>query len=145
MRPVIIFMVLFLWGGILLVSPAGGNPPSSENSPRQAGKSNSLVDGPQDPPPVEEQEVALEPFFFIRQKGRKLWVERVLVTLALPRSKNTTHNLQSPAFRKMIYELLHSEEPESYVATQAVNGLPRYLGRELNARGHITRSVVIVR
>jgi hypothetical protein len=54
-------------------------------------------------PRLQEQVIALDPFYLIRQKDAKVWVERIIVTLALTTPKPTVkHDLNGPMFRNIV-------------------------------------------
>jgi hypothetical protein len=97
-------------------------------------------------PPMQEQVIVLDPFYLIRQKDAKVWVERIIVTLALTTPKPTVkHDLNGPMFRTLFYDLIQSGKPEDSIQTQAVAGLHRQLGMDADAEVHLSRSILIVR
>jgi hypothetical protein len=97
-------------------------------------------------PPIQEQMVVLYPFFRLQKKGDKVWVERILVTFLMTVPKDSlAYDFNNPSFRKMLYDLLQSGEPETTIQAQAVASLHRQLEKNIDATAHISRSVIIVR
>ncbi len=97
-------------------------------------------------PSGQEQEIALSPFFLLQRKDSKVWIERIIVTFLMAQPKDCLKNdLNNPAFRKMLYDLLQSEEPETVIRSQAMASLNRQLGKNVDANVRISRSVIIVR
>jgi hypothetical protein len=97
-------------------------------------------------PPIQEQKIVLYPFFRLQKKGSKAWVERILVTFRMAVPKDSlTYDFNNPSFRKMLYDLLQSGEPETTIQAQAVASLNRQLEKNIDATAQISRSVIIVR
>ena len=93
----------------------------------------------------QHQKMVLSPFFLLQKKDAKVWIERVIVTLAVMLPKNCRQeDLTSPASRKILYELLISQEPELSIQSQAWASLSRILGINLDAAMQISRSTIIV-
>jgi hypothetical protein len=87
----------------------------------------------------------LSPFFLLQKKDAKVWIERVIVTLTVTLPKNCRQdNLTSPASRKILYELLQSQEQEVSIQSQALASLSRIMGINLDATIQISRSTIIV-
>jgi hypothetical protein len=97
-------------------------------------------------PPIQEQKIILHPFFRLQKKGSKAWVERILVTflMVIPQD-SLKYDFNNPTFRKILYDLLQSGEPETAVQAQAVATLNRQLEKNIEATAQISRSVIIVR
>jgi hypothetical protein len=96
--------------------------------------------------PIQEQKIVLHPFFRLQKKDSKAWVERILVTFFVENPKDSlTYDFNNPTFRKTLYDLLQSEEPETTIQTQAVATLHHQLEKNIDATVHISRSVIIVR
>jgi hypothetical protein len=55
------------------------------------------------------------------------------------------YDLNNPAFRKAIDDLLQSEEPGRAIESQAMNALNRQLGMNVDATVQLSCSVIIVR
>ena len=94
----------------------------------------------------QAQGIVLAPFFQLQRKDSKVWIERIIVTflLAAPRDFQK-YDLNNPAFRKMLYDLLQSDKPETAVQSQAAADLSQVLGMNIEAAVEISRSVIIVR
>ncbi len=140
-------LITFLcWGVVtaILASAASAAPEAKMTAARETVREVQTM--AQGTPPVQEQVIVLDPFFLIRQKGAKVWVERVIVTLALTTSKQTVkHDLNGPMFRSLLYDLIQAGEPEDACQTKAVAGLQRQLGIDADAEVHLSRSILIVR
>ena len=97
-------------------------------------------------PSDKEHMMVLSPFFQLQKKDSKVWIERIIVTFLMTMPKDChKHDLNSPTFRKMFYDLLQSEKPETAIQSQAVVSLSRELGMNIDATVQISRSVIIVR
>jgi hypothetical protein len=96
-------------------------------------------------PPIYEQKIILHPFFRLQKKDSKAWIERILVTFltAVPQG-SLTYDFNNPNFRKILYDLLQSAEPEANIQAQAVATLNRQLEKKIDASAQISRSVIIV-
>ncbi len=100
---------------------------------------------PQTTPPIQEQKIVLHPFFQLRKKDSKAWVERILVTFLMAVPKDSlTYDFNNPTFRKILYDLLQSEEAEDTIQAQAVATLNSQLEKNIDATAEISRSVIIV-
>jgi hypothetical protein len=100
---------------------------------------------PEGRPPIQEQKIVLQPFFRLQNKDSKAWVERILVTFLMTVPKDSlTYDFNKPTFRKILYDLLRSEEPEPNIQAQAVATLNRQLEKKIDATAQISRSVIIV-
>jgi len=96
-------------------------------------------------PPLYEEKIILHPFFRLQKKDSKAWVERILVTFLISVPKGSlTYDFNNPNFRKKLYELLRSGEPEADIQTQAVATLNRQLEKKIDATAQISRAVIIV-
>jgi hypothetical protein len=136
---VLIFLVTFSGFDIsahaALKEKVGGAPDTVE--------AQKKIQGGQ--PPIEEQKIVLHPFFRLQKKDSKAWVERILVTFltAVPKD-SLTYDFNNPTFRKILYDLLQSEESEANIQAQAVATLNRQLDKKIDATAQISRSVIIV-
>jgi hypothetical protein len=96
-------------------------------------------------PPIYEQKIILHPFFRLQKKDSKAWIERILVTFLMSAPKDSlTYDFNNPTFRKILYDLLQSGEPENNIKAQAVAMLNRQLEKKIDATAQISRSVIIV-
>jgi hypothetical protein len=146
MRSISSLAIVLFFGGLLRVLSAEAYAAPEEKTLAPRGAVQVTGETLAGTPPIQEQVVVLDPFFLIRKKGAKVWVERILVTIALAMPKNTfNHDLNSPAFRKIFYELLQSGEPETAIQAQAVAGVHRQMGMAVDARVHLSRDILIVR
>jgi hypothetical protein len=94
----------------------------------------------------QEKKIILYPFFQTQRKDSKIWMERIIVTFLMSMPKDCLkYDLNSPAFRKMLYDLLQSEAPETAIQSQALASLSQQLGMNVDATVQISRSVIIVR
>jgi hypothetical protein len=97
-------------------------------------------------PPMQEQKIVLYPFFRLQRNGSKIWVERIIVTFMMTMPKDSLKcDLNNPIFRKLLYELLLSGEPETTIQAQAEASLNQQLGMKVDATAQISHSVIIVR
>ena len=96
-------------------------------------------------PPIYEQKIILHPFFRLQKKDSKAWIERILVTFLMTVPKDSlTYDFNNPNFRKVLYDLLQSGEPEANIQAQAVATLNRQLEKKVDGTAQISRSVIIV-
>jgi len=139
---VLILCIFFL--GSVMGFPLKGNaaPPAKDLAVQEP----SSADLPEGQPPMQEHKLALDPFYRLQSNGSRVWMERILVifTLTAPQN-NLQHDVNKPTFRKMVYELLQSGEPEATIQAQAVDRLKRQVGTEIDPAVQISRSVLIVR
>ncbi len=145
MRLVRSLLIFFLFWGLIGVFDTRADTPTEEKTAGELGAAwvhKKIVDAP---PPIQEQEIALNPFFRLQKKGSKVWVERIILTFIMAVPKNSLqHDLNNPTLRKMFYDLLQSGESESTIQAQAAAGLNRHLGRNIDAAVQISRSILIV-
>uniref|UniRef100_A0A7C3UX52 Uncharacterized protein n=1 Tax=Desulfobacca acetoxidans TaxID=60893 RepID=A0A7C3UX52_9BACT len=88
----------------------------------------------------------MDPFFQLRSKDSKFWIERIIVTFLTASPKEALKDaLNGPAFRMKIYDLLQSEEPEPVIRDQILAGLGQQLGMRTKTTVEISRSIMIVR
>jgi hypothetical protein len=144
MRPINSLIPLCLLGAIMaILANAAGAAPETR-MPHVQGAAQVVRTKADGIPPMQEPVTVLDPFFVIRQKGAKVWVERIIATLTLTTPEHTVkQDLNGPIIRKMLYDLVQSGEPEDSCRMQAVSGLQRHLGVE--AEVHLSRSILIVR
>lgn len=96
-------------------------------------------------PLLAEQKIMLHPFFRLQKQDSKAWIERILVTFLMTVPKDSlTYDFNNPSFRKILYDLLQSGEPEAHIQAQAVATLNRQLEKKIDATAQISRSVIIV-
>ncbi len=144
MRSINSLITFLCWGVVtaILANAANAAPEAKMTAAQETVR--EIQTKAQGTPPIQEQVMVLDPFFLIRQKGAKVWVERIIVTLALTTSKQTVkHDLNGPMFRTLLYDLIQAGEPEDSCQTQAMAGLQRQLG--MDAEVHLSRSILIVR
>ncbi|MGQ9687606.1 MAG: hypothetical protein ACUVXF_02285 [Desulfobaccales bacterium] len=141
----ILIIFWFFWGpigyfpGSSFAAPAGNTPRSLE----EPQVSKEITAGQ---PPVFDQVITLDPFFFIRKKDTKVWVERILVAVAMLMPKDTLrHDCNTPALRQLVYEMLQSGEPEETLQTRIAAGVQKQVGQDLNVKVHLSRDILIVR
>ena len=97
-------------------------------------------------PPIQEQKIALPPFFRLQSNGSKVWVERILVTFTMALPKNhLEYDFDNPTFRNMFYDLFQLGELETNIQAQAVAELKRQVGMNVKPAVEISRSVLIMR
>jgi hypothetical protein len=98
------------------------------------------------PSPIQEHHIALPPFYYLQSNGSQVWVERILVTFTMAAPQNGfKHDLDSPTFRKLFYELLQSGESDATIQAQAVTHLKGQGEMQVDPAVQISRSVLIVR
>jgi hypothetical protein len=143
--PSIIFIALILFGAFwgADISANAALPEKVEGAVETVQSQQQIAEGA---PPIQEQQIVLYPFFRLQKKGSKAWVERILVTfrVAVPQD-SLTYDFNNPGFRKILYDLLQSGEPETTIQAQAVASLNRQLNKNIDAIAQISRSVIIVR
>ena len=141
----IIFIALILFGTFwgADISANAALPEKVEGAIETVQGKQQFTEGT---PPVQEQQIVLYPFFRLWEKGSKAWVERILVSfrIAVPQD-SLTFDFNNPSFRKILYDLLQSGEPETTIQAQAVASLKRQLDKHIDAIAQISRSVIIVR
>jgi len=97
-------------------------------------------------PSNKDQMVVLSPFYQLRRKDSKVWLERIIVTFLMEMPKDCLkYDFNSPTFRKGLYDLLQSENPKTAIQSQVLASLSRELGVNVEATMQISRSVIIVR
>jgi len=144
MRPINSLIPLFLLGVVIAILANAANAAPEAKMTAAQETVREIQTKAQGTPPIQEQVIVLDPFFLIRQQGAKVWVERIIATLALTTPEHTVkQDLNGPIIRKMLYDLVQSGEPEDSCRMQAVAGLQRHLGVE--AEVHLSRSILIVR
>jgi hypothetical protein len=101
---------------------------------------------PDGSPPIQEQKIAVSPFFRLHSNGSKVWVERILVTFMVTAPKACPpDDLDNPPLRKMIYDLLQSGQTSTTIQTQVSSHVQRQMGMKVRPSIQISRSVLIVR
>lgn len=146
MRSINSLIILLSWGVVIAILANAANAAPEAKMTAAQETVREIQTKAQGTPPIQEQVIVLDPFFLIRQKGAKVWVERIIVTLALTMSKQTVkHDLNGPMFRTLLYDLIQAGEPEYTCQTKAVAGLQHQLGIDANAEVHLSRSILIVR
>jgi hypothetical protein len=123
------------WGLSLPSLPTPPTPPLKQRCPTQGAAQviQTMADGT---PPMQEQVTVLDPFFLIRQKDAKVWVERIIVTLALTTPKPTVkHDLNGPMFRKIVYDLVQSGKPEDSMPNSGSGRFTPSTGNGCGCRG----------
>lgn len=145
MRPISNLLRLLFWGVILVVLANSAIAGPEEKLPGHQGAVQISKERAPGQPPIQEAGIALDPFFLIREKGSRVWVERIIVTIDLKMPKPAVkHDLNGPVFRQKFYDLLQSGESEDVIQTQAVAGLQRQLGMDAEAYVRLSRSILIV-
>jgi len=136
----IIFVFLIFLGGFGAFSvSANATPGVLESAQGQKEIAHGV-------PSNQAQKIVLSPFFRLQKRDSKVWIERILVTFLMARPLDCLkYDLNNPAFRKAIDDLLQSEELGRAIESQAMNALNRQLGMNVNATVQISRSVIIVR
>jgi len=110
------------------------------------GATRAHAEIPDGSPPVQEQKIAVSPFFLLQSHDSKVWVERILVTFMVATPKNCLpDNFDNPTLRKLIYDLLQSGEPAATIQNKAVAQVQQQTGMNVRPTVQISRSVLIVR
>jgi hypothetical protein len=136
----IIFVFLIFLGAFWGFSVSANATPGA---PESAQGQKEIAHGV---PSNQAQKIVLSPFFRLQKRDSKVWIERILVTFLMARPLDCLkYDLNNPAFRKAIDDLLQSEEPGRAIESQAMNALNRQLGMNVDATVQISRSVIIVR
>lgn len=140
---ILILLILSGTVGGLAISAKAAHGESGAGVPARVQDQGETLAGS---PPIQEQKIVLPPFFRLQRKDSTAWVERIIVTftMALPQD-SLKHDLNSPTFRKLVYDLLLSGESEPDIQARALAGLERQLGIDVDAAVQVTRSVMIVR
>jgi hypothetical protein len=143
--PIIICMALILLG-ISWGVDISANAAINEKAAGASETVQSQKEIPEGTPPIQEQKIVLHPFFRLQKKGSRAWVERIFVTFLMAVPKDSlTYDFNNPTFRRMLYDLLQSGEPETTIQAKAVAGLNHQLEMNIDATAQISRSVIIVR
>ena len=139
---------IFIWS-ILFICSMGLASRLDAAAKEKAVTANDAIPAAEIPDgsaPVQEQKLVISPFFRLQSNGSKVWVERILVTFMVAAPKNCLpDNLDNPALRKMIYDLLQLGELETTIQTQALAHVQRQTGMNVRPTVKISRSVLIVR
>jgi hypothetical protein len=131
-----------VFGGFDIIA----NAAFKEKAPGSLETGSSQMEISGGTPPIQELKIVLHPFLRLQKKGAKVWVERILVTFLMAIPKDSLHyDFDNSVFRKMLYDLLQSGEPETTIQAKAVAGLHRQLEMDVDAAAQISRSVIIVR
>lgn len=139
----LIYLTLLLCS-VSVYSKVGAAPHEKAVALREVTRAQAEI--PDGLPPIQEQEIALTPFFRLQSNGSKVWIERILVTFMVAVPKNCIKdNFDNPTFRKMIYDLLQLGEKGATIQTQAVAHLKRQEGMKVDPTVQISRSVLIER
>jgi len=140
----VLMCLLFIQYSVCLPSRVDAGP--AKKAAVADGESRVSMEMPEGPSPILERRVSLAPFYLLQSKGSKVWMERVLVNFSLAAPANRLkHDFDNPTFRKKLYELLRSSDPEATIQTEAVAQLQRQVGEEIDPTVQISRSVLIVR
>jgi len=137
---------LFLILGILLALNGRATAPPDEKMERPPRGLQTRGESTGTPLKMQRQNVTLDPFFLLGGEGAKAWVERIIITLQVAVEKNCPQiDLTGPNFRKALYDLLLSGQPEAAIKQQALASLNQQAKREAVAAIDISRSILIVR
>ena len=140
---IVICMVFFICS-VGFNTRLGATPKEKAVAAKEEAQSQSKIH--YGTPPIQEQKIALNPFFRLQSNGSKVWVERILVTFTMASPKNhLEYDFDSPTFRKMFYDLFQSGELETNIQAQAVAELKRQVGMNVKPAVEISRSVLIMR
>ena len=94
----------------------------------------------------KEKKIVLPPFFQPQKKDSRMWVERIIITFLMAMPKDLLkYDFNNPTFRKMLYDMLLSEEPDTAIKSQVLSSLNKQLGINVDATIQISRSTIIVR
>jgi hypothetical protein len=146
MRVAIKLSGLFLILGILLALNGRATAAPDEKMERPPRGLQARGESTKAPLKMQRQNVTLDPFFLLRGEGAKAWVERIIITLQVAVEKNCPQiDLTGPNFRKALYDLLLSGQPEAVIKQQALASLNQQAKREAVAAIDISRSILIVR
>jgi hypothetical protein len=115
-------------------------------APRLDAAARAHAEIPNSSPPIQQQKIAVSPFYRLHGNGSKVWVERILVTFMVTAPKTcSSDDLDNPTLRKMIYDLLQSDQTSATIQTQVVAHVQRQTGMKVRPSVQISRSVLIVR
>ncbi len=107
---------------ILMAGFTMGEADPGENIPPQ-GAPLAKVTAAQQLSPVM-QTIALEPFYLIHEKGAKVWVERVIVTVEVSPDRQWASLFNKPEQRSRIFDILaveHGKGPVPSLVKTALN------------------------
>ena len=145
MRPHSIILVALIFLSIFLGFDSRANAAPKEKVPGVLESVEGKKEIQESIPPIYEQKIILHPFFRLQKKDSKAWIERILVTFLMAVPKDSlTYDFNNPNFRKVLYDLLQSGEPEASIQAQAVATLNRQLEKKIDGTAQISRSVIIV-
>lgn len=138
-------LICLLFIAYSMVLPTRIYAAPAEKTAIPEGESRVSMEMPEGPPPIPERRIALAPFYLFQSKGSKVWMERILVNFSLAAPANRLkHDFDNPTFRKKLYELLRSGEPEAAIQTESLAHLQRQVGEEIEPTVQVSRSVLIV-
>lgn len=96
--------------------------------------------------PGDEGPVVLAPFYFLRKKGERVWVERTLVTLRAGNGGPPGAAARDlPELRNLIYALLQSGEPDEILQARIATVLGQHAGEDSQLTVSLSRDILIVR
>ena len=94
----------------------------------------------------KDKKIVLPPFFQPQKKDSRMWIERIIITFLMAMPKDLPkYDFNSPTLRKMLYDMLLSEEPDTAIKSQVLSSLNKQLGINIDATIQISRSTIIVR
>ncbi len=72
----------------------------------------------------KEKQLVLPPFFQPQKKDSRIWIERIIITFLMAMPKDLLkYDFNNPTFRKMLYDMLQSEEPDTAIKFQVLSSL----------------------
>lgn len=94
---------------ILMVGFTMGEADPGENIPLQGAQIAKVMGVPE--LPAAPQTIVLDPFYLIHEKGAKVWIERVIVTVEVSHDRQWASEFNKPGQRSRIFDIL-AVEPE---------------------------------
>jgi hypothetical protein len=89
------------------------------------------------------QTIALEPFYLIEEKGPKMWIERVIVTLEVGQIRLSATEFNKPEQRSRIFDILVAEPEKGPVPSMVKEALNQTLGEASVSSVQLSRSFLL--
>lgn len=88
--------------------------------------------------------VCLAPFYLIKEAHKRVWVERVIVTVEVDQPLKSSFELASPTQRALIFDLLSSEKDDGAMQHNVLAALRRMMKEKLVTGVKFSRSLLLL-
>ncbi len=93
------------------------------------------------PTHIKAYTITLEPFFLVQDKGGRVWVERIIVTL----TGDPGDDLASPRMRAVLFDLLKTRQMEKLGQGEIISSLNQHLGGNQVISAKVDKSILLLR